>query len=200
MYEMIKLPYQFTDFPDTLSPENLRLHYDILYKGYVDKYNKAMLDLDEARNTNNYDRIKCLEKELVFQGAGAILHTLFFENITPRKTNISPRLLNHITKDFNSLNTFMEQFIKSSISIEGSGWNLLGYNKKLNKLFIIQAEKHQNLTLWDFTPILALDMWEHAYYLDYGTNKQRYVENVLSIINWDIVDNRLDKAIKDSMI
>ena len=89
-----------------------------------------------------------------------------------------------------------KQFIKSAAKIEGSGWGILGYNKSLNKLIILQAEKHSNLTIWDFTPILIIDVWEHAYYLDYQTKREKYLNDIFELTDWDVVNNRYQNAIK----
>ena len=105
------------------------------------------------------------------------------------------RSLKILEEDFESFDKFKDQFINNMINIEGSGWSILGYSKIINKLIILQAEKHQNQTIWDFTPLLVIDMWEHAYYLDYKTNKKLYAENIFNYINWDIVYNRLKNEV-----
>ncbi|MDD4188323.1 MAG: superoxide dismutase [Bacilli bacterium] len=193
MYEKIKLPYQFDELSSYISKETLENHYNLLYEGYVNNFNKVLQDLENARLTNNYDNIKALEKDLAFQGGGAILHTMYFENLTPQKTNISQSLKRKIEEDFGGINEFREQFIKSTSKIEGSGWGILGYNKSLNKLIILQVEKHSNLSIWDFIPLLVIDIWEHAYYLDYQTKKEEYLNKTMDIINWDVVSKRFNE-------
>lgn len=192
--EMIKLNYKYNDFK-TLSEEAMKYHYEVLYKGYVDNYNKGLESLEVARKNNDFSNIKALEKNLSFQGAGAVLHQLFFENITPKEIKINDELLKILEEDFESFDKFKDQFINNMINIEGSGWSILGYSKIINKLIILQAEKHQDQTIWDFTPLLVIDMWEHAYYLDYKTNKKAYAEDVFKYINWDIVYNRLKNEV-----
>lgn len=192
--KMIELNYNYNDFKG-LSEETMKYHYEVLYKGYVDNYNKVLEALETSRNNNDFANIKALEKNLSFQGAGAVLHQFFFENITPKETNINKELLKTLEEDFGSYDLFKDQFINNMINIEGSGWGILGYSKILNKLIILQAEKHQDQTIWDFIPLLVLDMWEHAYYLDYKTNKKAYAEEIFSYINWDVVYNRLKKEV-----
>lgn len=189
MMEMISLPYEYNDF-SILSELTMKNHYEILYKGYVDNYNKVLKDLEIARLNNDYSNIKCLEKNLAFQGAGAVLHQLFFENIHPNKVIISDRFKSILNKDFGSFYAFKNQFINNLTNIEGSGWGILGYSKTLDKLIILQAEKHQNQTIWDFIPLLVIDIWEHAYYLDYITNKKEYANNIFDYINWVVVEER----------
>lgn len=187
--EMIALNYEYGDFK-FLSEETFSNHYDVLYKGYVNNYNKTLSDLEIAREHENYGSIKALEKNLAFQGGGAVLHQYFFENIIPKGTEISNKLKENLVKDFGSFDAFKDQFINNIINIEGSGWGILGYSKILDRLIILQVEKHQNQTIWDFKPLLVIDMWEHAYYLDYKTNKKEYALNMFDSINWDVVETR----------
>lgn len=196
MYEKLDLKYSFKDLEDYFSETNLDNHYNVLYEAYVNNFNKVLNELETARKNANYDNIKALEKELAFQGGGAVLHTLFFENLTPKKNEIPNELKTKIEKDFGKVDNFIKQFVNSTGKIEGSGWGLLGYNKALDKLIILQAEKHSNLSIWDFTPILVIDIWEHAYYLDYLTKKEIYLNKVLEIVDWNVVNDRYQNAIK----
>ena len=195
MYKMIKLPYSYDAFEPIISKETMKNHYEILYKGYTDKFNSTLSKINTTRTNNNYNDIKCLKKELSFQGAGTILHEMFFENITPLKKRISKELIIKINNDFGNINNFINEFIESGSNIEGSGWIILGYTKTINKLIILQCEKHQNLSIWDFEPIIIIDVWEHAYYLDYQTKKKDYLKNIFEFINWEIASNRFKNCL-----
>ncbi|NLL01437.1 MAG: superoxide dismutase [Mollicutes bacterium] len=197
MLEKIQLPYSLQDFAGYLSVENLDNHYNILYENYVNNYNQVLRDLENARLQDNYDNIKALEKELAFQGGGAILHSLFFENITPYEKEVTDEFKKKIEKSFGDYKIFIKHFIKSALKIEGSGWGILGYSKSTDKLIILQVEKHSNLTIWDFIPLLVIDVWEHAYYLDYKTKREEYLNKIVDIINWEIVYKRYLEAIKN---
>ncbi len=197
MLEKLKIPYSLQDFEGYLSEDNLDNHYNILYENYVNNYNKVLRDLENARLQDNYDNIKSLEKELAFQGGGAILHSLYFENITPNKKEVPEELEKKIQEDFGDFDIFVKHFIKSTVKIEASGWGILGYSKSNNKLIILQVEKHSNLTIWDFIPLLVIDVWEHAYYLDYKTKREEYLNKMMDIINWDAVYYRYLEAIKN---
>lgn len=192
MIEMIKLPYSLDALEPYYSRETLNLHYNVLYKGYVNKTNDVLTKLEVARSTNDYSNIKCLEKELSFQGSGAILHQLFFENmISPKSiTSIDYQLIQKITNDFGSVENFKKQFAEAAAVVEASGWCILAWVPKFNKLEVLQCEKHQNLTLWGCKPILVLDMWEHSYYLQYKTSRQEYISAFWNIINWNVVNER----------
>jgi len=192
MIEMIKLPYSLDALEPYYSRETLNLHYNVLYKGYVSKTNDVLTKLEVARSTNDYSNIKCLEKELSFQGSGAIFHQLFFENmISPKSiTSIDYQLIQKITNDFGSVENFKKQFAEAAAVVEASGWCILAWVPKFNKLEVLQCEKHQNLTLWGCKPILVLDMWEHSYYLQYKTSRQEYISAFWNIINWNVVNER----------
>ena len=191
MVNKIDLPYPLNALEPYYSKETLVLHYDILYAGYVNNTNKTEEKLKKAREENNFENIKCLEKDLSFFGSGAILHELFFTNMGPAvPTSPSVELMKQINTDFGSYDKFKSQFTESSKVVEASGWNLLVWVPKFKKLEILQCEKHQNLTLWGCVPLLVLDMWEHSYYLQYKTNRADYINAFWNIVNWNVVNKR----------
>lgn len=191
MIKKIDLPYPMDALEPYYSKETLALHYNILYSGYVDNTNKTEDKLKKAREENNFENIKCLEKDLSFFGSGAILHELFFTNMGPAiPTSPSVELMKQINIDFGSYDKFKSQFTESSKVVEASGWNLLVWVPNFNKLEILQCEKHQNLTLWGCVPLLVLDMWEHSYYLQYKTSRADYINAFWNIVNWNAVNKR----------
>ena len=194
MIKMKELLYPLDALEPYYNRETLDIHYNILYKGYVDNTNKTLEKLEQARRTDNFENIKCLEKELSFQGSGATLHQLFFENMGPAiPTNPSIKLMEQINKDFTSYDKFKSQFSASSIAVEASGWNLLVWVPRFKKLEILQCEKHQDLTLWGCIPLLVLDMWEHSYFLQYEAKRKDYVNAWWNIVNWNVVNKRFEK-------
>ena len=191
MLKMIDLPYPLHALEPYYTKEMLDLHYNVLYKGYIDNTNKTEEQLAKARETNDFSNIKCLEKNLSFFGSGAILHELFFENMGPAiPTSPSMELMEQIIKDFGSFEKFKEQFTAASTQVEASGWCLLVWVQNWNKLEILQCEKHQDLTLWGCKPLLVLDMWEHSYYLQYKTKRPEYINAFWNILNWNVVNKR----------
>lgn len=192
MIKMIELPYSLDALEPFYSKETLDLHYNILYKGYVDKTNSSLLNFESARARNDFKNIKCLEKELSFQGSGAILHEMFFQNMKPASeiSRIDCRLVQEIIEDFGSFEAFKRQFSEAAAAVEASGWCLLVWVPSFKKLEILQCEKHQNLTLWGCKPLLVLDMWEHSYYLQYKTKRPDYIAAFWNIINWEEVNRR----------
>lgn len=194
MLKAIELPYPLNALEPYYSKETLDIHYNTLYKGYIENTNKTEEKLRNARNTNDFSSIKCLEKDLSFYGSGVILHELFFENMGPAiPTSPSVRLMEQIIRDFGSYEKFKNQFIESSKVVEASGWNLLVWVPDFKRLEILQCEKHQNLTLWGCIPLLVLDMWEHSYFLQYKANRANYISAFWNILNWNIVNKRYEK-------
>lgn len=121
MIKMIELPYTLNSLEPYYSRETLDVHYNVLYKGYVDNTNKTEEKLAKARLENNFESIKCLERDLSFFGSGAILHELFFENMgIPVPTTPSNKLVEQITKDFGSFDKFKNQFIEAAKTVEAS--------------------------------------------------------------------------------
>ena len=191
MLKMKELQYPMNALEPYYSKETLEIHYNVLYKGYVENTNKTEEKLENARRLQDFKNIKCLEKDLSFFGSGVILHELFFENMGPAiPTSPNKSLMEQIIKDFGTYEIFKEQFTESSKVVEASGWNLLVWVPRFNKLEILQCEKHQNLTLWGCIPLLVLDMWEHSYFLQYRTNRLEYINAFWNIVNWNAVNNR----------
>lgn len=121
MIKMIELPYPLNALEPYYSKETLDLHYNILYKGYVDNTNKTEEKLRVSRNNNNFENIKCLERDLSFYGSGAILHELFFKNMGPAlPTSPDVKLMEHINKDFESYDKFKNQFTEAAKAVEAS--------------------------------------------------------------------------------
>lgn len=121
MIKKIDLPYPMNALEPYYSRETLKIHYETLYTGYVDNTNKTEEKLKQARRTNNFENIKCLEKDLSFYGSGAILHQLFFENMGPPiPTSPDFKLMEQINKDFGNYDTFKRQFTEAAKAVEAS--------------------------------------------------------------------------------
>ncbi|APC83440.1 superoxide dismutase [Clostridium botulinum] len=191
------LNYDYNALEPHYDEQTLKIHHDIHHKTYVDGLNKAEQKLQEARESGDFALIKHWEKEIAFHGSGHILHTLFWENMTPNG-NLNPEgsAIERIKQDFGDYEKFKKQFTEAAIAVEGSGWTILAWNPMFQKLVILQAEKHQNLTQWGVVPLLILDLWEHAYYLKYQNRRAEFINAWWNIVNWDIVNTRYDNAIK----
>ncbi|MGI6430033.1 MAG: superoxide dismutase [Syntrophomonadaceae bacterium] len=194
-YTLPELPYAYNALEPHYDEQTVRIHHDMHHKAYVDGLNNALSKLAQARENADYALIKHWEKELAFQGSGHVLHTLFWENMTPQSSgNPSGDLLKQIEQDFGSFEAFQKQFSAAAGAVEGSGWAVLGWQPQLGQLLITQVEKHQDLTVWGIVPLLILDVWEHAYYLKYQNRRAEWIKAWWNIVNWEVVEKRFETA------
>lgn len=194
-HQLPPLGYPYNALEPAISEETMRLHHDKHHQAYVDGLNKAELMMEKARKTNDYSLIKHWEREAAFHGSGHYLHTLFWESMKPRGGGKpTGKLLAQIEKDFGSFNAFKKHFSEAAKQVEGVGWAILVWSPRAHRLEILQTERHMILTQWDTIPLLALDVWEHAYYLQYKNKKDAYVDNWWNVVNWNNVSERFEKA------
>jgi superoxide dismutase, Fe-Mn family len=195
-HKLTPLPYADNALEPVLSANSVRMHHDILQQKYVDGLNHAELMLVDARSRNDFDLIKYWENELAFNGSGVILHSLYWSTMAPIGSggDIGTQTKNEIINYFGNFPAFQEQLSSAASKIEGSSWALLTWQPTWHRLEILQAEKHQNQTQWSGIPILVLDVWEHAYYLDYNTKRDDYIKNWWRLVNWNEVERRLIAA------
>ncbi|WP_409270271.1 superoxide dismutase [Neobacillus sp. SCS-31] len=192
-----RLPYGYEALEPYISRRIMLLHHSQHHQSYVDGLNKAEKEMEQARQENRYDLLKHWEREAAFHGAGHYLHTLFWEAMGPHGGGRPERnLLASIEKSFGSFDKFKAHFSEAAKRVEGSGWAILVWAPRPRRLEILQAEKHQNLSQWDVIPLLPLDVWEHAYYLQYENNRGKYVENWWNVVNWLEVEKRYNEARK----
>ncbi len=148
-FTLPELPYAYDALEPYYDEQTVRIHHDLHHKAYLDGLNNALAKLAEAREKGDFSLIKHWEKELAFHGSGHVLHTLFWENMTPKSSGKpGGELLQQIEKDFGSFEAFQKQFSAAAGAVEGSGWAVLGWQPQLSKLLITQVEKHQDLTVW----------------------------------------------------
>jgi Fe-Mn family superoxide dismutase len=177
-----------------MSEEVLTLHHTKHHQAYVNAANELLNKLEDARNNNIDLDFKSILKGLSFAVSGHVLHSIFWQNmasVNSKKNIPSGEVVKQIEKDFGGFERFKIEFSKTAISVEGSGWAVLVYDKGINRLLIMQLEKH-NANFYPETKILlALDVWEHSYYLDYKNDRSKFVENWWNIVNWQEVEKRL---------
>lgn len=195
LHKLPELPYSYGALEPYYDEQTVRLHHDAHHKSYVDGLNNAEARLAEAREKGDFALVKHWERELAFHGSGHILHTLFWNNMKPGGGGPpAGKVAKEIDSCFGSFEVFKKQFSAAAVAVEGSGWAVFCYNPGFQKLEILTAEKHQNLTQWGVIPLLTVDVWEHAYYLKYQNKRAAYVENWWNLVNWDDVNARLETA------
>lgn len=181
LYNLPDLPYGYKDLEPHISEEQLIVHHQKHHQSYVNGANTIL------ENANNADL-----KKLAFQIGGYKLHSLFWDNLAPNGGGESGgELSERIEKDFGSFSNFKESFTKTALSIEGSGWASLVYDKEIDQLLIMQIEKHNVNIYPSLSILLVLDMFEHAYYIDYKNEKTKFVDAFWALVNWGEVGKRL---------
>lgn len=190
-HELPPLPYAYNALEPHIDEQTMKLHHDKHHLAYVNGLNNAEAKLAEARQKNDFALVKHWEREAAFHGAGHFLHCIFWENMGPNCGGEPQGVLREaIEQSFGSFAAFMSQFKAAGTAVEGSGWVLLVKNCMTKRLEILTAEKHQDLSQWVTMPILACDVWEHAYYLRYQNNRAAYIEAFTNVINWNDVAKR----------
>lgn len=187
-----KLPYEFDSLEDFIDSETMKTHYTKHYKGYVEKLNKELekikgKDLDLEEIVSGISRFNTKVRN---NGGGAFNHALFWKMLSPKKTKLENPLLYKLESTFGSFEKFKQKFEEEAKSRFGSGWVWLVLTKT-NRLKIVTTPNQDNPLMMSGKnksyPLLGLDLWEHAYYLKYKNERDRYIHNFWKVVNWDFV-------------
>jgi Fe-Mn family superoxide dismutase len=193
-----KLPYDYKALAPYISEQQLMLHHDKHHLAYVNGANAIFDKLDKARKENTELDMKATLRELSFHIGGHLLHSIFWENLAPAgKGGGKPggAIADEIDKEFGSFERFKMEFTKAAASVEGSGWAALAVQECVPRPVIMQIEKHNVNVYPSFQVLMVLDVWEHAYYLDYKNDRAKFVEAFWNLVNWDYI-NKVLKAMK----
>jgi len=198
-YTLPQLPYGYDELQPYVSQEQLTLHHQKHHQAYVNSANAILERLDKARKEGADFDVKATLKELSFHIGGHLLHSLFWTNIAPPgKGGGKPTgtLGTALEKEFGSFERFKKEFRQAAVSVEGSGWAGLSFCRQTNRPIIMQIEKHNTNVYPMFTILMVIDVWEHAYYLDYKNERAKFVDAFWNIVNWDEVNKRLGRIFK----
>jgi len=198
-YVLPKLPYDYKDLAPYMSEEQLRIHHSKHHQAYVNGANAILQKLDKARKEGTDLDVKSTLKELSWNIGGHLLHSLFWGNLAPAgKGGGKPGgvLGDAIEREFGSFERFKKEFTQAAVSVEGSGWAALTFCRQTNRPIIMQIEKHNTNVYPMFRILMVLDVFEHAYYIDYKNERAKFVEAFWSIVNWDGINKRLEEAMK----
>ncbi|HTR02217.1 MAG TPA: superoxide dismutase [Thermoanaerobaculia bacterium] len=190
-YTLPDLRYDFAALEPHISGKIMELHHDKHHAAYVKGANQALERLGEAREKEDFTRIGALEKALAFNLSGHVLHSLFWQNLTP-KGGGEPKgeLAEAIRRDFGSFAKLRRQLTEAASTIMGSGWGALVWEPLAGRLLTTQIYDHQSNLSQAGVPLLVLDAWEHAYYLQYQNRKTDFFEAVWNVWNWQDVSER----------
>ncbi len=193
--ELPPLPYPKDALEPYYDAATVELHHDKHHAGYVNGFNAALDALARARAEGSHSQAKHLSRELAFHGSGHILHSIFWTNLKPEGGGRpAATLAQAIDASFGSFDALDAQLRAATAAVEGSGWGVLAAHRD-GALLVHQIEKHQNQLLPGWTPILVIDVWEHAYYLKYQNRRGDFVAAIMEhLVNWDDVERRYHAA------
>jgi superoxide dismutase, Fe-Mn family len=195
LYELPELPYDYSALEPHYSAEVLELHHDKHHKAYVDGANTTFEKLGEARDSGDFGTINQLEKNMAFHLSGHVLHSLLWTNLSPDGGGEPEgELAAAVKESFGSYEAVRAQMTEAANNVQGSGWAALSWEPLGRRLIVEQVYDHQGNVGQGGPPLLALDMWEHAYYLQYKNVKKDWVEAFWNIVNWPDVANRFDRV------
>jgi superoxide dismutase, Fe-Mn family len=194
-YVLPDLPYDYGALEPYISGQIMQLHHDKHHRGYVDGANKALEQLQEALAQKRFEQVGPLEQALAFNVSGHILHSLYWQNLAPRAGGQpGGELAAAIDKQFGNFAALQQQISTTASTIMGSGWAALMWDALSGLLVVTQIHDHQSSTIQGAVPLLVLDAWEHAYYLQYQNVKAKYIEAFWSVCNWTVVARRFAAA------
>lgn len=196
IYTLPELPYDYSALEPHISGKIMELHHDKHHSAYVAGANAALENLDAAREAGDLSKINQFSKDLAFNLGGHSNHTIFWNNLNPNGGGEQEGEIAEAIKDsFGSFEKFKAHFTAAATGIQGSGWAVLAYDTISHKLVIFQLFDQQGNIPVGLVPLFMLDMWEHAFYLDYLNVKADYVKAIWNIVNWENVNDRLAKAL-----
>lgn len=185
-YELPELDYAYDALEPHISGEIMELHHSKHHANYVNGANAALEKLDAARESGDFGAVTALSKDLAFNLGGHTNHSLFWKLLSPNGGGQpTGELAEAIERDFGSFEKFQAHFNAAALGLQGSGWAVLGYDTVAGRLVIEQMTDQQGNLSINLKPVLLLDMWEHAFYLQYKNVKADYVKAVWNVFNWE---------------
>ena len=198
-YTLPELPYDYAALEPHISAKIMELHHDKHHAAYVAGANAALEQLEEARENGAYGNVSKLSKDLAFNLGGHTNHSIFWNNLSPEGGDKpTGELAAAIDEFFGSFDKFREHFTNVALTIQGSGWAILAWDTVGKRLIIEQLYDQQGNISVALIPVLQLDMWEHAFYLDYQNVKGDYVKAFWNIVNWADVQARFEHAVSQT--
>jgi len=196
-YTLPPLPYGYNALEPYISAEIMTLHHTKHHQAYVNGANAALDRLEKQRKGENPENVRGILRDLSFNLSGHKLHEVFWPNMAPAgRGGGKPggTLADQINRDFGSFEAFKAQFSDAAKNVEAVGWAVLTYDREAEALLIYQVEKQNFMHPPELPLILTLDVWEHAYYLQYKNDRASYVDAWWNVVNWSDVDSRFSKS------
>jgi superoxide dismutase, Fe-Mn family len=194
-YTLPDLPYDYGALEPHIDGRIMELHHDKHHATYVKGANTALDKLHEVRSKGDFATLSMLERNLAFNVSGHVLHSVFWTNLTADGGGEpTGALAEAIGSTFGGFEPFKQQMIEAASTIQGSGWALAMWEPMAGRLTVQQVHDHQGEHGQGSIPLLAIDAWEHAYYLQYHNEKAKFFEAIWNVVNWDDVARRFDVA------
>jgi Fe-Mn family superoxide dismutase len=194
-YVLPDLPYDYGALEPHISGRIMQLHHDTHHETYVDGANQALEKLEEARGKGDFAAIAALEQSLAFNLSGHVLHSIFWRNMKPDGGGEpTGELASAIQSDFGGFSQFKQQLTKAAGTCTGSGWGALVWDATSARLLTVQIHDHHSHTIQGAVPLLVVDAWEHAWYLQYLNEKTRFFDAIWNVWNWDDIAARFAAA------
>ncbi|QIK61914.1 superoxide dismutase [Leucobacter viscericola] len=198
-YSLPELPYDYAALEPHISGKIMQLHHDKHHQAYVTGANTALEQLTEARDSGNLAAVNKLEKDLAFNVGGHVNHTIFWNNLSPEGgERPEGELAAAIDEYFGDFEKFQAHFTATAMGVQGSGWAVLAWDALGQRANVVQLFDQQGNLPAGTVPLLMLDVWEHAYYLDYLNVRADYVKAFWNIANWQDVAKRFEAARKQT--
>jgi Fe-Mn family superoxide dismutase len=198
-YTLPDLPYDYGALEPVISAEIMKLHHGKHHAGYVTNLNAALEKYAAAEGKKDISSMIALQSAIRFNGGGHINHSIFWTNLAPKNNQggVAPsgELAQQINKEFGSLDNFINKFNTQTAAIQGSGWGWLGYDNSTGRLQVSTMSNQDPLAMTGLTPLLGIDVWEHAYYLQYKNARADYLKAIWQIVNWKNVEERYAAAV-----
>ena len=193
-YQLPELNYDYSALEPHISARIMELHHSKHHQAYVTGANAALEAMEKARSEDNFATLPKLQKDLAFNLGGHVNHSIFWKNLSPSSSAPEGELAAAITEHFGSFEAFKNHFSAAAMGIQGSGWAYLAWDALGNRMVIGQLYDQQGNLAMGSIPLLMLDMWEHAFYLDYQNVKADYVKAFWNIVNWEDVATRFSSV------
>jgi len=197
-YKLPEMPYDFGALEPAISGQIMEIHYTKHHNAYVANLNAALEKYHEAEVKDDLAAMVALQQAIRFNGGGHINHSIFWTNLAPEGKGgggaPSGELAQAIAAEFGSFDAFIEKFSAQTAAIQGSGWGWLGYDKAKKRVAAATCANQDPLSTLGLVPLLGIDVWEHAYYLQYKNVRADYIKNIWKVVNWKNVEERYTKA------
>lgn len=189
------LPYDYNALEPTISSQIMKLHHTKHHATYVNNLNVAEEKLSEALNKKDTAAVIQLQGVIKFNGGGHLNHSIFWKNLSPLGGEPSSDLLAKINESFTSMEDMKQRMSNAAVAVQGSGWAWLGYCRETDRLRIATTSNQDPLEpSTGLVPLFGIDVWEHAYYLQYKNVRPDYVKAIWKIVNWTDLSERLTTA------